>query len=88
MRSFVDTSVYFITPSCYIQTIDKIYYQTNEAMGKFMLTQENQNAIEDEKEKFRQEEYKVLLKLKKTIPGYYLKDNEKKTAGYVELKKE
>ena len=53
-----------------------------------MLTQENQNAIEDEKEKFRQEEYKVLLKLKKTIPGYYLKDNEKKTAGYVELKKE
>ena len=29
-------------------------------------------AIEGEKKKFRQEEYKVLLKLKKTIPGYLL----------------
>ena len=45
-------------------------------------------AIESEKEKFRQEEYRVLLKLKNSIPGYYLKDNVRKTAGYKDIAKE
>ena len=84
-RSFVDTSVKFVTPFCYIQTIDKIHYTTDCTKDNRGVKYQEMMAIEGEKKKFRQEEYKVLLKLKKTIPGYLLQDNEKKTAGYISV---
>ena len=77
---------YYPSPSSMIHKINYIYYKA-DSTGK-RTTPENQMtlAIEEQKQKIRQEEFGILKKIK-NIPLGYLRQNDNKRVGYKIIEK-
>ena len=85
MKKYCDTSLFFLTPTCFIHKVDKVHYEKDEMGGKVLDFEKKMMAIEEQKLEAKQAEYKLLSRLNCNVSGAYLKENAQKTAGYMEI---
>ena len=67
-------SLSLITPSFLLHKINYVYYKTPEDGLKAIGTQKQIEAMSEEKEKIRQEEYRLIKRIKE-IPDCLIKEN-------------
>jgi len=74
-------SISLLNPAYLVHKIDYIYYKCEEEKDKKWKSGCLQLQIEEEKERFRQEELLILSNVR-NIPASMLKSNERKIASY------
>jgi hypothetical protein len=73
-----------LNSSYMVHTIDNIHYKSDQTGLKGTAMQALENKVEEEREVVRQQEYRVIRKIKH-VPEHLIKENEKKTAGYLKI---
>jgi hypothetical protein len=80
-------SISFLNPAYLVHKVDYVYYKCDDLNQKSLKGGDLKMMIEEEKEKFRQNELGILSKVR-NIPASMMKVNEKKMARYREIERE